>query len=127
MAMPVSRQLRRCPPTKMDHGLILRSSRGRETPTSLRAENNKLSLVTSIFTKPWRSWVVLVLVCFLRQSVLSAPPRAALGPPAPVREFRGVWISTFENVDWPSKPGLTSKEQISELVAIIDRAARMNL
>ena len=26
-------------------------------------------------------------------------------PPVP-REFRGVWIATVDNIDWPSKPGL---------------------
>src|ERR1035437_1636040 len=35
--------------------------------------------------------------------------------PAPKREFRGVWIATVENIDWPSKPGLTSDQQQQEL------------
>jgi uncharacterized lipoprotein YddW (UPF0748 family) len=35
---------------------------------------------------------------------------------APKREFRGVWIATVENIDWPSKPGLSTDEQKQEMV-----------
>jgi len=37
--------------------------------------------------------------------------------PAPKREFRGVWIATVENIDWPSKPGLTSAQQQQEMIS----------
>ncbi len=39
---------------------------------------------------------------------------------SPKREFRGVWIATVANIDWPSKPGLTTKEQQDQLVRIFD-------
>ncbi|MEH0155390.1 family 10 glycosylhydrolase [Limibacter armeniacum] len=39
---------------------------------------------------------------------------------SPKREFRGVWIATVNNIDWPSKQGLTSDEQKEELVDLID-------
>jgi len=35
--------------------------------------------------------------------------------PDPKREFRGVWIATVENIDWPSKPTLTTDQQKKEL------------
>lgn len=40
----------------------------------------------------------------------------------PKREFRGVWIATVQNIDWPSKPkpGVDSEQQMQELVAIFD-------
>lgn len=38
----------------------------------------------------------------------------------PKREFRGVWIATVANIDWPSKPGLTSEEQQKEFIEILD-------
>ncbi len=44
-----------------------------------------------------------------------------------MREFRGVWVATIGNVDWPSKPGLPVAQQKAELIAILDRAQRMNL
>lgn len=35
-------------------------------------------------------------------------------------EFRGVWIASVANIDWPSKPGLSSEEQQKEFVNILD-------
>lgn len=48
-------------------------------------------------------------------------------PPAIAREFRGAWVATVGNMDWPSRPGLSTAQQKSELVAILDRAAGMHL
>ncbi|MDX9881793.1 MAG: family 10 glycosylhydrolase [Prolixibacteraceae bacterium] len=39
---------------------------------------------------------------------------------APKREFRGVWVATVNNVDWPSKPGLTVEQQKQEIREILD-------
>ena len=47
-------------------------------------------------------------------------------PPAP-REFRGLWVATVANIDWPSKPGLSTEQQRAEAVALLDRAAELNL
>ena len=43
------------------------------------------------------------------------------------REFRGVWVATVSNIDWPSTPGLTTDEQKAELLAILDRAQALHL
>jgi uncharacterized lipoprotein YddW (UPF0748 family) len=51
---------------------------------------------------------------------------AAIAPPVS-REFRGVWVATVGNMDWPSRPGLPVAQQKSELIAILDRAAALNL
>lgn len=48
-------------------------------------------------------------------------------PPAPPREFRGVWVATVDNIDWPSKRDLSTEAQRRELVAILDKAASLNL
>ncbi|HUQ97867.1 MAG TPA: family 10 glycosylhydrolase [Gemmatimonadaceae bacterium] len=48
-------------------------------------------------------------------------------PPAVRREFRGVWIASVENIDWPSRPGLSSREQQEELLNILDRASELRL
>lgn len=47
-------------------------------------------------------------------------------PPAP-REFRAVWVATVANIDWPSKPGLSTEEQRREAIAILDRVSSLNL
>src|SRR3954468_5503745 len=51
----------------------------------------------------------------------------SLSPPAVMREFRGVWVATVENMDWPSRAGLTTEEQKGELLAILDRAAQLKM
>ncbi len=42
------------------------------------------------------------------------------------REFRGVWVATVLNLDWPSQPGLSVEVQKSELIEILDRIQRLN-
>ncbi len=51
----------------------------------------------------------------------------AVVPPPVMREFRGVWVATVDNIDWPSEPGLTTAQQQTELTAIFDRAASLHL
>jgi uncharacterized lipoprotein YddW (UPF0748 family) len=54
-------------------------------------------------------------------------PSVIKAPPLPEREFRAVWIATVANIDWPSKPGLPVEQQQAELIAMLDRAASLNL
>lgn len=46
---------------------------------------------------------------------------------APLYEFRGVWIATVANIDWPSNPGLSTQDQKRELRWILDEHQRMGL
>jgi uncharacterized lipoprotein YddW (UPF0748 family) len=43
------------------------------------------------------------------------------------REFRAAWVATVANIDWPSKPGLSTADQKAEMIALLDDAVRMNL
>jgi len=45
--------------------------------------------------------------------------------PEPSREFRGMWVATVNNIDWPSRPGLSTRQQQTELLAILDRAVQL--
>lgn len=45
----------------------------------------------------------------------------------PKRELRGVWVATVANIDWPSKPGLTTNEQKQELLRLLDAHQRAGL
>lgn len=75
----------------------------------------------------------------------STPPQPPVAPaPAPVlvaspsgsvatadaplapREFRAVWVATVNNIDWPSKRGLTPDEQRAEMRALLDRMQALN-
>jgi uncharacterized lipoprotein YddW (UPF0748 family) len=42
----------------------------------------------------------------------------------PKRELRAVWIATVENIDWPSRRGLSTEQQKQEFIDILDRQQR---
>jgi len=46
---------------------------------------------------------------------------------APKREFRGVWIATVTNIDWPSKQGLSADQQKQELIGILNQHKKNGL
>ena len=52
---------------------------------------------------------------------------SACVPPPVLREFRGVWVASVRNRDWPSKPGLAPSLAKAELIALLDRAAALGL
>ncbi|NQV14861.1 family 10 glycosylhydrolase [bacterium] len=43
------------------------------------------------------------------------------------REFRAAWVATVANIDWPSKPGLSTAEQQAEAISLLDSAIILNL
>ncbi|MFK0178776.1 glycoside hydrolase family 10 protein [Streptomyces xanthochromogenes] len=45
----------------------------------------------------------------------------------PRREFRGVWLATVANRDWPSRAGLPAQAQRAELLAHLDKAVERRL
>lgn len=47
--------------------------------------------------------------------------------PAPQREFRAAWIATVDNIDFPSKKGLSVEEQKAEIIRDLDLARRLRL
>ncbi|MBT2384775.1 glycoside hydrolase family 10 protein [Streptomyces sp. ISL-11] len=60
----------------------------------------------------------------------SAPNGAPGGDPERSRrkrEFRGMWIATVVNVDWPSRPGLTPDRQRDELITLLETAVDRRL
>ena len=72
-------------------------------------------------------WLLGALVVPAAQS---APPNYVTSkevPPAIQREFRGAWVATVGNIDWPSKAGLSTAQQQNELVALLDKAVALRL
>ncbi len=60
------------------------------------------------------------------------PPRSRLDGPdgpsaAPAREFRGLWVATMSNIDWPSRPGLSAPESQAEALRLLDLAVSLSL
>jgi uncharacterized lipoprotein YddW (UPF0748 family) len=48
-------------------------------------------------------------------------------PTSPKYEFRAVWVATVANIDWPSKPGLSTKEQQNEIISILDMHRQLGM
>src|SRR5436305_1884381 len=48
-------------------------------------------------------------------------------PPSPKREFRGAWVATVGNIDWPSRKGLSTQQQQDEMRAILDQCVAVHL
>ncbi|SFE22422.1 glycoside hydrolase family 10 protein [Flavobacterium xueshanense] len=46
---------------------------------------------------------------------------------SPKREMRAVWISTVDNIDWPSKQGLSDQEMKDEMITLLDNMRSYNL
>jgi uncharacterized lipoprotein YddW (UPF0748 family) len=42
------------------------------------------------------------------------------GLPQAAKEFRAAWVATVANINWPSKPGLTTEEQQKEAIVLLD-------
>jgi uncharacterized lipoprotein YddW (UPF0748 family) len=69
-----------------------------------------------------RSAVAALLFC-----LLVTRARSAETPPEIPREFRGVWVATVYNLNWPLKAGLPTSVQQEQLRAILDRAVELRL
>ncbi len=79
---------------------------------------------------PWAAAAAAALLLlhftvYAQQPAQAGPAPAA--PPAPAVEFRGLWVATVANIDWPSRPGLPVSTLRSEMQRIIDAAAACNL
>ena len=59
----------------------------------------------------------LIALPFFASFTIAAEPRT---------EFRGVWVASVANIDWPSKPGLSADVQQKELTAMLDHFAALN-
>lgn len=42
------------------------------------------------------------------------------------REFRAAWIASVANINWPSKPGLTTQQQQEEAIVLLDMLKKNN-
>ena len=89
---------------------------------SKQKSHNKLRPSASFFSFPQRheshnKSIIMLLLLFIIS--LNAPllPQSL----SPKREFRGIWITTVENIDWPSNKNLSTEQQKQEFITIIDR------
>ncbi|MET9609040.1 family 10 glycosylhydrolase [Streptomyces sp. NPDC006512] len=62
-----------------------------------------------------------------RRPAAGAAPEGAGAARGTGPEFRGMWIATVENVDWPSRSGLSAATQRAELLSLLDAAVERRL
>ena len=71
-----------------------------------------------LFTAAAGCLMVLTQSCGTSRSTLQAEPPST--QPKPASEFRAAWVATVANINWPSKPGLSTEEQQKEAIALLD-------
>lgn len=66
-------------------------------------------------------YLLLIASCTpaLKSSV-SNNTTASSTQPAADKEFRAAWVATVANINWPSKPGLSSADQQKEAIFLLD-------
>lgn len=67
-------------------------------------------------------------LALLTAFLAAVPSFAQPGAPSEKHEFRGAWIATVANLDWPTSPGANGPTQRAELAGILDalQAAGIN-
>ncbi|HEY1025345.1 MAG TPA: family 10 glycosylhydrolase [Sphingobacteriaceae bacterium] len=70
-----------------------------------------------------RFFSIVLLLCLLFRSAFAQTNVRE----APKREFRGVWVATVANIDWPSRAGLPTDRQKEELIRIFDEHQRSGM
>jgi uncharacterized lipoprotein YddW (UPF0748 family) len=71
--------------------------------------------------------VLMLIACLTCLQLQAQTDTIKQKGPHPKREFRGVWVATVTNVDWPSSPRLSGDRQKSELVNILDYHAQAGI
>ncbi len=74
------------------------------------------------FFRSNKGYLSFILLFFLLSTAINS-----FGDIPPSKEFRGVWIATINNIDWPSASGLSVEVQKKELRELIERIERLNL
>ena len=59
-------------------------------------------------------YIIVIFLFCISSSFVSAQTSS------PIFEFRAAWIATLENIDWPTKKGLSTEEQKSEFIKLLD-------
>ncbi|MFZ3469196.1 glycoside hydrolase family 10 protein [Streptomyces sp. 4.24] len=79
-----------------------------------------------------RRGVLAAAAGVLAAAATAAPAKAVRpgergAPKAVAPDFRGMWVASVQNVDWPSESGLSAAEQRAELIGLLDTAVARRL
>lgn len=64
-----------------------------------------------------------LIACCLLCTMLIVGDRV-MAQVSPAFEFRGVWVATVENIDWPSRKGLSVEQQKAEFIHLLEEHQR---
>ncbi len=70
---------------------------------------------------------LLLVVVMVLHSGRCAGAQPPVSVPGVLREFRGVWVATGWNIDWPTQPGLSAAAQQNEVRQMLDRVVALGL
>lgn len=67
---------------------------------------------------------VIILFCFVAMQSCSGTKKVTVETnesfPKVMQEFRAAWIASVANINWPSKPGLSTENQKQEAIVLLD-------
>jgi uncharacterized lipoprotein YddW (UPF0748 family) len=66
---------------------------------------------------------ILIHLLYISALFVLIPERSTSQSTGPRTEFRGVWIASVDNIDWPSKKGLPADSQRAEFIRLLDKHA----
>lgn len=84
-------------------------------------KNESLTLLYLQFIKMIKKSSLSIVFLLLTVNLLAQVPSS------PKREFRGAWLATVANIDWPTRPGLSTEIQKKELLRIFDDHQRSGI
>jgi uncharacterized lipoprotein YddW (UPF0748 family) len=70
-----------------------------------------------------KNFLLLLIILILFNSCSSTKKVTQVVPdatPKAMREFRAAWVATVDNINWPSKPGLSTEQQQQEAIVLLD-------
>ncbi|HVF80293.1 MAG TPA: family 10 glycosylhydrolase [Flavisolibacter sp.] len=72
---------------------------------------------------------VIISAYLLHSCTPTKTATTAIAPstlPKAAKEFRAAWVATVANINWPSKPGLTTQQQQQEAIVLLDYLQQHN-
>jgi uncharacterized lipoprotein YddW (UPF0748 family) len=93
----------------------------RKIPLKLKNKLAKILLPYS-FPEPMKKIIPILLLILLSLSAIAQEKM-----PKVAREFRGMWIATVANIDFPSAPNLTVEQQKAEIVNLMNLAQELKM
>ncbi len=65
--------------------------------------------------------LLFFISCTTPRTITGVQPATSINQPMKAhREFRAAWVATVSNINWPSKPGLSTEEQKREAIFLLD-------